>query len=242
MIIYPAIDLRGGQVVRLREGDPTRQTVFSDNPVDMAQRWIDEGAEWLHVVNLDGAFAAANDNANILQQIAALGVPVQFGGGLRSLEDMAHALNQGASRIVLGTVAIENPSLVREALAKFGAEKICVALDARDGFVTTHGWTNASDQTPISLGRTMAEAGVVHALYTDVNRDGGLVGSNVTGTIALARNTGLNVIASGGVSRMSEISELAHSGVVAGAVIGMALYTGELTLKEALIAAKEPQA
>lgn len=242
MIIYPAIDLHGGQVVRLREGDPSKQTVFSHHPVEVAQQWIDQGAEWLHVVNLDGAFAKANDNAKILQAIAALGVPVQFGGGLRTLDDMAKAIQQGASRIVLGTVAIENPSLVYEALAKFGAEKICVALDARDGFVTTHGWTNASDQTPTSLGRSMAEAGVIHALYTDVKRDGSLIGSNAHDTIALARNTDLKVIASGGVSHMSEISQLAHSGVVAGAVIGMALYTGELTLKEALIAAKEPQA
>jgi phosphoribosylformimino-5-aminoimidazole carboxamide ribotide isomerase len=242
MIIYPAIDLHGGQVVRLREGDPERQTIFSHHPVEMAQRWIDEGAEWLHIVNLDGAFAKANDNADILKEISSLGVPVQFGGGLRSMDDMTQALKQGASRIVLGTVAIENPALVREALAQFGADKICVALDARDGFVTTHGWTNASDQTPVSLGRSMAEAGVLHALYTDVNRDGGLIGSNVNGTISLARNTGLQVIASGGVTKMTEIAQLAHSGVVAGAVIGMALYTGELTLKEALIASKEPQA
>ena len=239
MIIYPAIDLHGGQVVRLREGDPARQTVFSHHPVEMAQQWIDQGAEWLHVVNLDGAFAKANDNAEILQQIAALGVPVQFGGGLRTLDDIAQALKQGASRIVLGTVAIVNPVIVHEAIAKFGADKICVALDARDGFVTTHGWTNASDQTPISLGRSMAEAGVIHALYTDVKRDGSLIGSNVHDTISLARNTDLKVIASGGVSTMTEIAQLAHSGVVAGAVIGMALYTGELTLKEALIAAKE---
>lgn len=239
MIIYPAIDLHKGQVVRLREGDPEKQTVFSNNPVETARMWIDQGAEWLHVVNLDGAFAYANDNAFILRDIAALGVPVQFGGGLRSLADMDAALKQGASRIVLGTVAVDKPALVQEALAKFGAEKICVALDARDGLVTTHGWTNVSDQTPISLGRRMAEAGVVHALFTDVKRDGSLIGSNVPDTIALARNTGLKVIASGGVTTMTEIAQLAHSEVVAGVVIGMALYKGEISLKEALIAAKE---
>ena len=239
MIIYPSIDVRGGHVVRLREGHLSQQVIFGDDPVAAAQRWIDQGTEWLHMVNLDGAFSQANDAIAILGKIAALGTPVQFGGGLRTLDDMTKAIDQGASRIVLGTVAIENPALVGEALAKFGAEKICVALDARDGFVTTHGWTNASDQTPISLGRTMAEAGVIHALYTDVNRDGGLIGSNVSGTIALARNTGLQVIASGGVTKMTEIAQLAHSGVVAGAVIGMALYTGELSLEEALIAAKE---
>jgi phosphoribosylformimino-5-aminoimidazole carboxamide ribotide isomerase len=241
MIIYPSIDVRGGQVVRLREGHLSQQTVFSDDPVAMGQRWLDEGAEWLHMVNLDGAFSQANDTASILQKVAALGTPVQFGGGLRTLEDMQRAIDQGAARLVLGTVAIENPRLVYEALSKFGQEAICVALDARDGWVTTHGWTNASDQTPISLGRSMADAGVIHALYTDVNRDGGMIGSNVEGTIALARNTGLQVIASGGVTKMSEIAQLTQSQVVAGAVIGMALYKGELSLKEALIAAKEPQ-
>ncbi len=239
MIIYPAIDLRGGQVVRLREGDPDKQTIFSDNPLETARQWIDEGATWLHVVNLDGAFSQANDNASLLQQIAALDVSVQFGGGLRTLDEMERALAQGASRIVLGTVAIENPALVYEALAKFGAEKICIALDVKEGMVTTHGWTNVSDQTPISLGRSMAEAGIKHALYTDVKRDGSLIGSNVADTISLARNTGLQVIASGGVSSMTEIAQLAHSGAIAGAIIGMALYKGEITLKEALIAASE---
>jgi phosphoribosylformimino-5-aminoimidazole carboxamide ribotide isomerase len=239
MIIYSAIDIRGGKVVRLREGDPKKQTTFSDDPAKIARRWIDDGAEWLHVVNLDGAFNDENDTVSILEAIARLGVKVQFGGGLRSLEQMKRALDKGASRIVLGTVAIENPAMVTEALEKFGAEAICVGLDARDGKITTHGWTTVTDQTPLSLGRAMAERGVKHALFTNVNRDGGLTGSAVHETIALARSTDLQVIASGGVTRMTEIAELAHSGAVAGAIIGMALYQGEITLQEALLAAQE---
>jgi phosphoribosylformimino-5-aminoimidazole carboxamide ribotide isomerase len=237
MIIYPAVDLRGGRVVRLREGDPERQTVFSDNPVEMAQRWIGEGASWLHVVNLDGAFAAANDNESILRQIAALGIPVQFGGGLRSLADIERALAAGASRVVLGTAAVSNPDLVTEAIRQHGSDAICVGLDARDGKVTTHGWTAVSDVTPTELGRAMAARGVIHALYTDVSRDGGLSGGNIAGTITLAQDTKLSVIASGGVSSLDDIRALAHSGVVAGAIIGMALYAGRLTLADALQAA-----
>jgi phosphoribosylformimino-5-aminoimidazole carboxamide ribotide isomerase len=239
MIIYPAIDIRGGKVVRLREGDPNRQKTFSDDPVKTAQRWIDEGAEWLHVVNLDGAFNSENDNLSILAAIAKLNVRVQTGGGFRSLEQISTALDMGVARVVLGTVAIEQPGIVIEAIKKFGADAISVGLDARDGRVTTHGWTTVTDQTPLSLGRAMAEKGVKHALFTDVRRDGGLIGAAIHDTIALARNTDLQVIASGGLTTMAEIAELAHSGIVAGAIIGMALYQGEITLKEALLAAQE---
>lgn len=237
MIIYPAIDLRGGKVVRLREGDPQRQTIFSDDPIATAQRWIDQGAAWLHVVNLDGAFAAANDNGHILEHLAKLNVSIQFGGGLRSLDDMRRALDRGASRIVLGTVAAQQPDAVFAALERWGAEAICVALDARDGKITTHGWQEQSGMTPIELGRQMAQQGIRHALYTDVSRDGQLSGVNITETIALGQATGLKVIASGGVSSVEEITQLSASGQVAGAVIGMALYAGRLSLKDALEAA-----
>ncbi len=239
MIIYPAIDLRGGKVVRLREGDPNRQQVFSEDPIATAQQWIDEGANWIHMVNLDGAFAAANDNLRILEQVAKLGINIQFGGGLRTLEDVQRALNLGAKRVVIGTLATQSPQAVTEAIERFGAEAICVALDARDGKIATHGWQEQTDLTPIQFGREMAERGVIHALYTDIQRDGSLLGVNIHDTIALARNTGLKVIASGGVSHMDEIHKLAQSKVVAGAIIGMALYEGKLTLAEALLAAKE---
>ncbi len=237
MIIYPAIDLRGGKVVRLKQGDPNRQITFSDNPLATAQDWITQGTDWIHMVNLDGAFATANDNGAILQQVTQLGVKVQFGGGLRKLDDIARAIDQGATRVVLGTVAIEQPEIVSAAIERWGAEAICVALDARDGKITTRGWQEKTEFTPISLGKLMAEAGVKHALYTDVNRDGRLIGANIRETIAVGRETGLQVIASGGVSSMEEIHQLRQSQVVAGAVIGMALYEGKITLKEVLLAA-----
>jgi phosphoribosylformimino-5-aminoimidazole carboxamide ribotide isomerase len=238
MIIYPSIDLRGGKVVRLKEGDPNRQTVFSDNPVETAQNWIEQGASWLHMVNLDGAFAEANDNLAILEQVARLGLPVQFGGGLRSIDDLARALEAGVSRVVIGTAAVQQPELVDEAVARWGAERICVGLDARDGKVATHGWQQQTDWTPVAFGRQMAARGAKHALYTDVNRDGGLVGVNFEGTVNLARETGLQVIASGGVSSLDDIRALAESGLVAGAIIGMALYEGRIQLRDALALAE----
>jgi phosphoribosylformimino-5-aminoimidazole carboxamide ribotide isomerase len=234
MILYPAIDMRGGRVVRLREGDPNRQTVYSDDPFATAQRWIDAGTSWLHVVNLDGAFAVATDNGAILSRIAALGAKVQFGGGLRSEADLELAMSRGASRLVLGTVAVQNPELVRTAVARYGADAVCVALDARDGFVTTHGWQEKTSIHIHDLGRDMASMGVKHCLFTDVSLDGGLQGVNRNGTIELAKATGLSVIASGGVNSLDDLRALHESGVVAGAVIGMALYEGRIELSEAL--------
>lgn len=237
MIIYPAIDLRGGKVVRLKEGDPSQQTIFSDNPVETASTWQAQGAEWIHMVNLDGAFAEANDNGAILKAASALGVKIQFGGGLRSLADIGKALEQGASRVVLGTIAIQQPEIIEQAIDQWGAEAICIALDARDGQITTHGWQSATEWTPITFGQHIAAKGARHALYTDVRRDGLLIGADVNGTIAIGEQTGLQVIASGGVQGLAEIRELAQSGAVAGAIIGMALYTGQITLPAALEAA-----
>jgi phosphoribosylformimino-5-aminoimidazole carboxamide ribotide isomerase len=239
MIIYPAIDLRGGKVVRLKEGDPARQTVFSDDPVATAERWRDAGAEWLHVVNLDGALEAAESPLSTARALAEAGLRVQMGGGIRSRTAVAAALDAGVSRVVLGTAAIENPVLVEECLAAFGPDALCIALDARGGQITTRGWTEQTAQTPAGFGRLLADLGVRHALYTDVARDGLLTGAAVDATIALARQTGLSIIASGGVQSVDEIRVLAASGVVGGAVIGMALYTGRITLPEALAAAQE---
>jgi phosphoribosylformimino-5-aminoimidazole carboxamide ribotide isomerase len=238
VIIYPSIDLRGGKVVRLREGDPNRQTVFSDDPVATAHEWIAAGAAWIHMVNLDGAFAAANNNGAILEAVAKLNVKVQFAGGLRSLDDIALTLERGATRVILGTIAVQQPEIVAQAVQRWGAEAVGVALDARDGKVTTHGWQQSAGVTPAEFGLQMKALGARHALYTDVNRDGLLGGSNVDGTIALGRETGLQVIASGGVSTVEEIRALAASGAVAGAVIGMALYERRLSLRDALAAAK----
>lgn len=237
MIIYPAIDLRGGKVVRLREGDPNQQTVFSDDPVTTAKKWQEQGATWLHMVNLDGAFAEANANRSILAQVAKqTDLSVQFGGGLRSMADIESVLEQGASRVVLGTLALKQPDVVQAAIEKFGADAICVALDARNGKVTTHGWTEISELTPVEVGQAMAARGVRHALFTDVSRDGMLTGANGQATIELAQKTGLQVIASGGISTIDELVQLSESGSVAGAIVGMALYQGLFSLQAALSA------
>lgn len=239
MIIYPAIDLRGGKVVRLMEGDPDRQTVFSDDPVKTAQRWVDGGAAWIHMVNLDGAFGDANENMSILEKVSKLNVKVQFGGGLRSVADVERVFELGASRAVLGTLAAKQPDAVSELIEKFGAERICIAMDMKNGFVTTEGWTEQINLTPTEFGHLMRERGVEYALFTDVSRDGSMLGSNIEATIALARNTGLQVIASGGVSKMIEIRQLAKSEVIHGVIIGMALYRDEIALDEAIATAKE---
>jgi phosphoribosylformimino-5-aminoimidazole carboxamide ribotide isomerase len=238
MIVYPAIDLRGGRVVRLQEGDPDKQTVFRHDPIQVASEWIDQGAEWLHIVNLDGAFEQQNDNLAVVREICKLPVKVQFGGGIRSVESVGEALKTGASRVVVGTLAARNPEVVTELIGSYGADAICVAMDARDGFVTTHGWTEKTTITPIEFGTMMRSRGVNHSLFTDVNRDGSMQGANAEHTINLARATGLQVIASGGVSTPAEIRALAASGSVAGVVIGMALYRKEMTLQDALDAAR----
>jgi phosphoribosylformimino-5-aminoimidazole carboxamide ribotide isomerase len=235
MIIYPAIDMRAGKVVRLKEGDPNRQTVFSDDPIATAHKWVEQGAAWLHMVNLDGAFADANDNGSILERAAQMNIPIQFGGGLRQMDDIARAFDQGASRVVLGTIAIQHPEVVMQAIERWGAEAICVGLDSRDGKVATHGWMQKADLTPIELGKRMAQEGVKHALYTDVSRDGHLQGVNVEGTAALVRETGLQVIASGGVSSLDDVRRLSETRIIAGVVIGMALYEGRLSLRDAIL-------
>ncbi|MFQ3645883.1 MAG: 1-(5-phosphoribosyl)-5-[(5-phosphoribosylamino)methylideneamino]imidazole-4-carboxamide isomerase [Anaerolineae bacterium] len=240
MILYPAIDLRHGRVVRLREGDPNQQTVFSDDPLATAQRWINQGAQWLHIVNLDGAFGQDSPNFQIALEISRLGVPVQFGGGIRTLEQIELALTGGIARVVLGTIAVQQPQIVIDAVQRYGPDAICVGLDARDGLITTHGWQVKSDLAPAELGREMARHGVRHVLFTDVSRDGKLQGVNVEATVELAQQTGLDVIASGGVNKLEDIRHLSASGVVGGVVIGMALYTGAFTLLEALQAVLPP--
>jgi phosphoribosylformimino-5-aminoimidazole carboxamide ribotide isomerase len=234
MIIYPALDLHEGKVVRLKGGDLAQQTVYSTDPVGMAQRWIAAGATWLHVVNLDGAFALPNGNEAVLKAIGALHVPVQFGGGLRTPDDIARAFDLGAARVVIGTLAVEHPELIASFIAQYGPDAIAIALDARNGKVTTRGWQHETALTPIELGKRMITDGVRHALYTDVNRDGGLTGVNVDSTVTLARETGLQVIASGGVTSLADITALHESQVVAGAILGTAIYEGLIDVADAI--------
>lgn len=236
MIVYPAIDLRRGRVVRLIHGDPARETVHGDDPVAVAARWLDAGAQWLHVVNLDGALGETGQALDALGAIAALGAPVQFGGGLRSLDDAARALEAGARRVILGTLAVREPEQAGEAVSRFGADAVAVALDARGDRVATHGWQQVSAWTPADLGQRFAALGVRHALFTDVSRDGDLSGVAVEATAALARETGLAVIASGGVASLDDLRALRAAGDIAGVVIGQALYRGVFTLPEALAA------
>lgn len=238
--VYPSIDLRGGQVVRLRQGDPNQQTTYSDNPVSIAKKWAGEGAPWLHVVNLDGAFgdaAGAKANRRVLNDITcSVKMKIQFGGGLRSMDDVKAAFDSGADRVVLGTAAAENPALVADVLARFGAERLAVGLDSRDGIIVTRGWKQDTHMPASELGILMREMGVIHALYTEVARDGMMAGTAAEMTAALAQLTGLSVIASGGVRNIDDVNELllyAPRGV-AGVIVGRSLYEGTLNLKEAL--------
>ncbi|KAA3665376.1 MAG: 1-(5-phosphoribosyl)-5-[(5-phosphoribosylamino)methylideneamino]imidazole-4-carboxamide isomerase [Chloroflexi bacterium] len=235
--IYPAIDLRNGRVVRLQYGDPNKQTTFGDDPVAMGQKWIDAGTDWLHVVNLDGAFdEKGTTNWQALPKLTKLGVKVQFGGGIRTIDDVARVLEQGATRAILGTVAIEHPEMVAEAVKQFGAEHIAVGIDARDGRVKTRGWQTETAVSPTQLALQMKSIGVQTIIYTDISRDGVLTGVNATATAELAQATGLNVIASGGVATLNDITNchaLANQGVI-GVITGRAIYDGRIDLAEAI--------
>jgi phosphoribosylformimino-5-aminoimidazole carboxamide ribotide isomerase len=232
--IYPAIDLRGGKVVRLKEGDPARMTAYSDDPAETAWLWLSAGSTWLHVVNLDGAFGE-NDEANrlALEKILKLGAQVQFGGGMRSLAAIEQALELGVSRVVLGTIAIEQPNIVENALKQFGAEKVAVGIDARDGVVRVRGWKEDSGIAAADLALQMRALGLRTVIFTDVSRDGLGSGLNIPSTRALADASGLDVIASGGVHTLADVIA-ARKANLAGAIVGRALYEGTIDLKEAL--------
>ncbi|MFZ5820947.1 MAG: 1-(5-phosphoribosyl)-5-[(5-phosphoribosylamino)methylideneamino]imidazole-4-carboxamide isomerase [Chloroflexota bacterium] len=234
MIVYPAIDLRGGKVVRLKEGDPARLTAYSDDPAETARRWLEAGARWLHVVNLDGAFGESEDvNLSALESILKCGAHVQFGGGMRSLDAIVRALNLGVSRAVLGTIAIEEPDVVAQALTRFGAEKIAVGIDARDGRVRTRGWKDDSGIPALDLARQMRTLGLATVIFTDIRRDGLGSGLNIAATRELADVSGLDVIASGGVHTIADVIAAKDAGL-AGCIIGRALYDGTIDLKDAL--------
>jgi phosphoribosylformimino-5-aminoimidazole carboxamide ribotide isomerase len=237
--IYPAIDLRGGKVVRLKEGDPARLTAYSDDPTETARHWLEAGARWLHVVNLDGAFGE-NDASNraalreILDMAKSFDARLQFGGGMRSLDGIETALSIGVSRVILGTVAVENPALVTDTLKRFGAERIAVGIDARDGFVRVRGWKENSGVSAIDLALQMRMSGLRTVIFTDVSRDGLGRGLNIPSTRALAEASGLDVIASGGVYRLEDVLA-ARDARLAGVIVGRAIYEGTLDLKEALM-------
>ncbi|MES2988661.1 MAG: 1-(5-phosphoribosyl)-5-[(5-phosphoribosylamino)methylideneamino]imidazole-4-carboxamide isomerase [Pseudomonadota bacterium] len=236
LIIFPAIDLKGGQVVRLAEGDMDRATVYGDDPAAQAEAFQQAGAEWLHVVDLDGAFAGESVNGAAVSAILQrFGGKVQLGGGIRNRVALERWLALGVERVVIGTAALENPDLVREA-ARDNPGRIVVAVDARDGMVATNGWAEVSDVSVIDLARRFEDAGVAALLFTDVGRDGLLKGCNVEATVALARAVSIPVIASGGVTDIGDIHALrphVEDGVE-GVITGRALYDGRLDLKWAI--------
>ena len=240
MIVIPAVDLREGRCVRLREGRAEAETVFSDDPVAMAQRWVASGAERLHVVDLDGAFAGAPRQTALIAKIvdAVRPVPVEAGGGLRDLAAVETVLEAGVTWVVLGTRAAVDPAFLTEVCRRFGG-RIIVAADARGDRVAIRGWTEAGELTVTELGRRAREAGAASVLYTDVSRDGTELGPNVDATAALARAIGVPVLASGGVGSAAHIAALAAvaNAGISGVVVGRALYTGAVTLADARRAA-----
>lgn len=236
MDVIPAIDLRRGRCVRLYQGDYDRETVFSHDPVEVAARWIEAGASWLHVVDLDGAKQGKPVNTDVIGSIvASVNVPVQVGGGIRDLDSVRGVLDLGAARAMLGTVAVRDPELVRRACAEFGAQSVMVSVDARDGFVSVAGWTSDSQLPASHIVATMKQAGVQTFQYTDISRDGTLTEPNYSAISDMVERVGRHLIAAGGISRLEHLVRLAGLGVSA-AVVGTAIYTGDIDLAEAIVA------
>lgn len=235
MILYPAIDLKDGQAVRLLHGDMDKTTVFNDNPAAQALEFVSAGCEWLHLVDLNGAFAGEPVNAAPVEEILTqTKVPAQLGGGIRDMATIERWVDKGLARVILGTVAVENPGLVREAARAFPG-KVAVGIDARNGKVATKGWAEETDVEVTDLARSFEDAGVAAIIYTDILRDGAMKGPNIDSTAALARAVSIPVIASGGVSSLADLEALKTCGAALnGAISGRALYDGAIDLKEAL--------
>jgi phosphoribosylformimino-5-aminoimidazole carboxamide ribotide isomerase len=232
--VFPAIDLRNGKVVRLEQGDPNRQTVFGDDPLAWAERWQSEGADWLHVINLSGAFEEDSEtNLMALKTILTTGMKVEFGGGIREQDHVRSVLNLGVTRVFLGTVTIQNPRLVDWAIDQYGPDSIAGDIGAIDGQVMVKGWQQATPLTVLEVGRKLRNQGFKWCVLTDVKRDGVSKGVDVTGAITLQRETGLQVVASGGVSTIRDVRK-AYQGGLAGVIIGRALYDGDIALRDAL--------
>ena len=238
MILYPAIDLKDGQCVRLLRGEMAAATVFGDDPAAQAVAFQDAGCDWLHLVDLNGAFAGNPVNAAAVEAILArITVPAQLGGGIRDMATIEMWLAKGLARVILGTVAVENPDLVRQAAKAFPGQ-VAVGIDARKGFVATKGWAHETTIQATDLAKQFEDAGVGAIIYTDIDRDGAMSGPNIEATEALARAVRIPVIASGGVSSMADLIALRDTGVIAGAISGRALYDGAIDLGTALAALK----
>ena len=240
MILYPAIDLKDGQAVRLFKGEMDQATVFNDDPAAQAMEFVNAGCEWLHLVDLNGAFAGEPVNAAPVEAILErTKVPAQLGGGIRDMATIERWLSKGLARVILGTVAVENPALVREAAKAFPGQ-VAVGIDARGGRVATKGWAEETDVMVTDLARSFEDAGVAAIIYTDINRDGAMQGPNIEATAALANAVSIPVIASGGVSSLDDLIALKNCGApLDGAISGRALYDGAIDLKEALAVLKD---
>ncbi len=238
MILYPAIDLKDGNAVRLVHGEMGSATVFNDDPAAQARAFVEAGCEWLHLVDLNGAFAGEPVNAAPVEAIlAACPVPAQLGGGIRDMATIERWIDKGLARVILGTVAVENPALVREDARAFPGH-VAVGIDARAGKVATKGWAEETNVDATDLAKSFEDAGVAAIIYTDILRDGAMKGPNIEATEALARAVSIPVIASGGVSSLADLIALRGTGVISGAISGRALYDGAIDLAEALKALK----
>lgn len=233
MIVYPAIDIRGGRCVRLVEGDFSRETAFDADPADAAKRWAAAGAEWIHVVDLDAAVAGEPVNLSAIERIvAAVNVPVQLGGGMRTAEHVASTLGLGIARVVIGTKAIESPKFVSDLASQWG-KQIAVGLDARDGKLAGSGWLEQTEVKATDVARSVTESGVAHLVYTDIRRDGTLAGPNLEALAEMVDLAGSAVIASGGIGTIQDVERVRNAGA-GGVIIGRALYDGRVDLAEAI--------
>ena len=241
MLIFPAIDIRGGKCVRLLKGDFAQETVFSDDPAAMARKWQQQGAQFLHLVDLDGALAGKSQNlATVRAILAVVTIPVELGGGIRTMANIDEVLALGVRRVILGSVAVHDPDLVKAACAKYG-NRVVVGIDAKDGIVAVDGWGVSGNVQVGSLAKAMAEAGVRTIIYTDIARDGTLEGVNVEATARLARESGIRIVASGGVKSVEDIRALKpyEKDGIEGVIVGKSIYMGTLDLQEAIEIAGE---
>ena len=234
MQVIPAIDLRGGKCVRLYQGDYAQETVYSDDPLETAMRWLDMGATRLHIVDLDGARDGSPANLNAVERIAsAANVPLHLGGGIRDIDTARAAIDAGVSRIMLGTAAVEDADLIRALLTELGSESVIVSVDAKDGMVALRGWTEGSGALATDLVADMAALGVLRFLYTDISRDGTLTEPNFAGVSALVNQGDAHIIAAGGIATVPQLKRLASIGAEA-AIVGRAIYTGDIDLRTAI--------
>lgn len=236
--IFPAIDMRGGKCVRLFKGDYEQETVYADSPFEMAKSFAEAGASYVHMVDLDGAKDGERTHAaEVIRVAKELPIKVQIGGGIRSEEDVRYYLENGVDRVIIGSLAIREPELVKGFIRTFGPERIVIGLDAKDGMVATHGWIETSDRSAIEVGQEFVNAGAKYFIFTDIATDGTLAGPNIEANLQLAQETGAEVIVSGGISTLEDIAKVkaaAQNISVGGVIIGKALYAGRFTLQEAL--------